>query len=82
MITLLFLFIKRREITLAKNKIKNDTSENWAKATFVPKEDEIILYTDLLKIKIGDGKSSINDLPFIESELPPFEGYYELREEE
>lgn len=62
------------------NKIKNDTSSNWAKATFIPKEDEIILYTDLLKIKVGDGKTKIGDLPFLENETPTFNGEYNLKE--
>ena len=45
--------------------IKKDSSENWAKAkNFVPKEGEIIFY-DEDKIKIGDGLTKVNDLPFI-----------------
>lgn len=65
-----------------KNRIKNDTSLNWAKSTFIPKKDEIILYTDLLKIKIGDGIHCLNDLPFEETEKPPFEGYFYIEEDE
>ena len=46
--------------------IKKDTSENWNKAKrFIPKENEVIIYTDLEKKKIGDGKSLLNELPFI-----------------
>ena len=48
--------------------IKKDTSENWNKAkNFIPKEDEILIYTDLMPngIKIGNGKTFIKDLPFI-----------------
>lgn len=44
---------------------KIDTSENWAKAkNFKPLEGELIVYSDLNKIKIGDGENFINDLPF------------------
>ena len=47
--------------------IKKDTSENWSKAkNFIPKENEVIVYTDLEKKKIGDGKNLLNDLPFID----------------
>lgn len=49
--------------------IKKDTSENWKKAkNFIPKKKEIIIYTDLIPngTKIGDGKTKINDLPFID----------------
>lgn len=46
--------------------IKKDTSTNWSKAkNFIPKENEIIIYTDFNDMKIGDGKTKINDLPFI-----------------
>ena len=44
---------------------KIDTSANWAKAVnFKPLEGELIIYSDLNKIKIGDGENFINDLPF------------------
>lgn len=44
---------------------KHDTSENWAKAeNFSPLVGEIIVYDDLNKFKIGDGKTNVNDLPF------------------
>ena len=47
--------------------VKKDTSANWSKAkNFVPKENEVIIYTDLEKKKIGDGKSLLNELPFID----------------
>ena len=46
--------------------IKKDTSINWNKAkNFIPKEHEVIIYTDFNSIKIGDGKTKINDLPFV-----------------
>lgn len=45
--------------------IKKDTAENWSKAkNFIPKENEIIIYTDI-GMKIGDGKTKVNDLPFV-----------------
>ena len=47
--------------------IKKDTSINWNKAkNFIPKENEIIIYTDLEKKKIGNGKDLLNQLPFID----------------
>lgn len=47
--------------------IKKDTSENWEKAkNFIPKENEIIIYIDK-GTKIGDGKTKVNDLPFIDN---------------
>lgn len=46
--------------------IKKDTSKNWEKAkNFIPKENEVIIYTDLEKKKIGNGFSKLNELPFI-----------------
>ena len=50
--------------------IKKDTSENWSKAkNFIPKEKEIIIYTDYAPngMKIGDGVTKVNDLPFIDN---------------
>ena len=49
---------------------KHDTAENWAKAVnFVPKQGEIIVYdidknNTSQKMKIGDGITNINNLPF------------------
>jgi len=35
---------------------KSDTSENWAKAiNFCPLKGEVIVYTDINRLKIGDG---------------------------
>lgn len=46
--------------------IKKDTTKNWNKAiNFIPKENEIIIYTDA-GTKIGDGKTKLNNLPFID----------------
>ena len=47
---------------------KSDTSVNWAKATnFTPLKGEIIVYTDLRKIKIGDGVTKVGALGFANS---------------
>ena len=48
--------------------IKKDISINWNKAkNFIPKENEIIMYTDFNSIKIGNGKTKVNDLPFVDN---------------
>lgn len=50
---------------------KHDTETNWLKATnFTPLEGEIIIYDidytyDYPRIKIGDGATNVNNLPFI-----------------
>jgi hypothetical protein len=62
----------KKQITL-----KHDLAINWAKAVnFVPKLDELILYDGVLengiyvefpRLKRGDGKTKLNDLPFVDS---------------
>jgi hypothetical protein len=62
----------KKQITL-----KHDLAINWAKAiNFVPKVDELILYDGVLengvyiefpRLKRGDGKTKLNDLPFVDS---------------
>lgn len=48
-------------------KHKNDTSANWAKAVnFIPLKGEIIIYSDLRKIKVGDGITKVNSLEFLD----------------
>lgn len=47
-----------------KNKTKCDLACNWAKASFIPEENEIIIYSDIKKMKIGDGKTKLQDLDF------------------
>ena len=55
--------------------IKKDTSKNWNKAkNFIPKENEVIIYIDLEKKKIGDGKRLLNDLPFIDLDFFTVDG--------
>lgn len=52
---------------------KHDTEANWLKATnFIPKQGEIIIYDiddthNYERMKIGDGKTVVSSLPFIES---------------
>ena len=54
--------------------IKKDSPENWAKAkNFVPKENEIIMYINQ-GMKIGDGKTTVNDLPFIDQNFYSVDG--------
>lgn len=54
--------------TRIQNKI--DTSANWAKATsFVPLNGELIVYSDLKKIKIGDGVTLVGSLPFSKKDI-------------
>lgn len=49
---------------------KHDTEVNWNKATsFIPKQGELIVYDkdstyDYERIKIGDGVTNVNSLPF------------------
>lgn len=47
---------------------KNDIAANWQTAgnnNFIPLDGEIIVYSDLNKIKIGDGTTNVNLLPFV-----------------
>lgn len=58
--------------------LKHDIAANWKKAVnFVPLAGEIIIYDGIVeddkyieipKLKIGDGKTKLNDLPFVESD--------------
>lgn len=62
----------KKQITL-----KHDVAANWLKAVnFIPKLGELILYDGILengiyielpRLKLGDGITKLNDLPFIES---------------
>lgn len=55
--------------------IKKDIAQNWNKAkNFIPKENEVIIYTDLNKKKIGNGKDKLNDLPFVSLEFYSVDG--------
>ena len=54
---------------------KHDVELNWNKATgFVPKQGELIVYDkdsnyDYERVKIGDGATNVNNLPFVISTL-------------
>lgn len=54
---------------------KHDTELNWNKAiNFIPKQGEIIVYDidsnhSYERIKIGDGVTNVNNLPFVISTL-------------
>ena len=62
----------KKQITL-----KHDIAANWEKAiNFIPKADELILYDGVMengvyievpRLKQGDGKTKLNDLPFLET---------------
>lgn len=54
--------------------LKHDTEENWAKAAnFIPKQGEVIIYDGAAespsRVKIGDGATKVNDLPFVHKYL-------------
>lgn len=55
----------------ARIQLKNDTEANWRKAEgFTPLKGEVIIYsTDdthpFCRLKVGNGETNINDLPFI-----------------
>lgn len=49
---------------------KHDTESNWQNTEFVPKKGEVIIYdrddaTPYERVKIGDGVSIVNNLPFL-----------------
>ena len=54
---------------------KHDVAANWSKATnFVPKQGELIVYDrdadySYERIKIGDGTTNVNALPFVDDAL-------------
>ena len=59
---------------MKKELPKIETAQDWAKAkNFIPKKDQIIIYDGIKeegkyttppRIKIGDGQTKVNDLPF------------------
>ena len=54
----------------ARIQQKHDTSTNWALATnFKPKAGELIIYDDLKKMKVGDGETLVNNLPFLSADV-------------
>ena len=59
------------KILKARVQMKTDTEENWLNAiNFIPKNGEIIIYAidsnhSYQRIKIGDGVTLVNNLPFV-----------------
>ena len=55
--------------------IKRDTVDNWAKSTYVPAENVIIIMDKKdgsVRVMIGDGVTNVNDLPdILKNENPP-----------
>ena len=49
---------------------KHDTSTNWGEdsSSFVPLNGEIISYSDLHKLKVGDGSTTVANLPFVDEQ--------------
>ena len=54
-------------------QLKNDTEAHWNLATnFIPREGEIIVYSadgshPFSRFKVGDGKTNVVNLPFVDS---------------
>lgn len=53
---------------------KGETESNWQQSSLIPLENELIIYEpdetyDYPRIKIGDGVTGVNDLPFITASL-------------
>lgn len=51
---------------MARTQMKSDSAVNWQKATnFSPLKGEMIIYSgDPPRLKVGDGTTNVNDLPF------------------
>ena len=52
---------KKFEVILQQ---KSGTEAQWNSSSYIPRKSEIIHYTDLNKIKIGDGTNLPKNLPF------------------
>ena len=58
-------------VIVTRIQLKSDTEANWLLANnFIPKSGELIIYStdashETPRIKIGDGTTPVNDLPFI-----------------
>lgn len=66
------------------DRIKRDTETNWKKAiNFIPKKDEVIIYDcpSITKIKIGDGITKVNDLPFAMEETMSLSNFDRVEDE-
>ena len=52
----------------ARVKNKCATSEEWEGVpSFIPLKGEIVIYSDLNKMKVGDGETELHELPFIDA---------------
>ena len=53
---------------------KHETQSDWEKSSFIPKQGEVIIYDidanySYERMKIGDGVSTVNQLPFIDDSI-------------
>ena len=70
---------KPSNVVRGRVQSKSDTTANWNKAkNFIPLKGEICIYTDYYgentpAIKVGDGKTRIQDLGFL-----GFEAHYDI----
>lgn len=54
------------KILKTRIKQKTDTKANWDKAVnFVPLKGEYIYYSDINRVKVGDGAKKVGELPFL-----------------
>ena len=50
---------------------RHDSTIKWQESMLIPEKGEIIIYDDVPeKIKIGDGKTHVKDLPFVIADGP------------
>lgn len=67
---------------------KHDVAANWALATnFSPLKGEIIVYdpdenNEQPRVKVGDGETNVNDLPFVTDGLVSYDTVQELTDEQ
>lgn len=62
-------------------KQKHDTTEHWNTANtngFKPLEGEIIVYSDVNRIKIGDGSNTVSNVPFLDANCVHLTGDEEI----
>lgn len=62
--------IKMPNLSKARIQQKRETQANWEKSSLVPKDGEIIVYkkdsnNPAPRMKIGDGSTNVNNLPFV-----------------
>ena len=57
-------------MAVLKTRISNkiDTTANWNNTiNFIPLKGELIIYSDTNQLKIGDGVTKVQDLPFFDT---------------